>query len=115
VDNAPLVGAFLLWPKHMSWYRYDPTGARLTLTLHIQPGAKKTEVAGLHGNALKIRVAAPPVEGAANEVLLKFVARLFAVPARQVSLVSGATSRHKVLEILNPVVPADQVSKRITD
>jgi uncharacterized protein len=99
----------------MSWYRYDASAARLTLTLHIQPGAKKTEVAGLHGDALKIRVAAPPVEGAANEVLLKFVARLFDVPQRQVTLLSGASSRHKIVEILHPVVPVDQVLKRHLD
>ncbi|HNN47094.1 MAG TPA: DUF167 family protein, partial [Azospira sp.] len=42
------------------------SGERLTLTLHIQPGAKKTEVAGEHGDALKIRLAAPPVDGKAN-------------------------------------------------
>ncbi|MHB1301370.1 MAG: DUF167 domain-containing protein, partial [Burkholderiales bacterium] len=46
------------------WFRQE--GAGITLTLHVQPGAKKTEVAGLHGDALKIRLAAPPVEGKAN-------------------------------------------------
>ena len=71
---------------------------RITLTLHIQPGAKKTEVAGLHGEALKIRLAAPPVDGKANEALIKFVAETLRLPKSAVSLKSGQTSRHKVLE-----------------
>lgn len=79
------------------WYRRH--GEILTLTLHIQPGAKRTEVAGLHGEALKIRLAAPPVEGRANEALLKFVAASFGVPLRQVELKQGGQSRHKVVAV----------------
>ena len=79
------------------WFRRN--GDILTLTLHIQPGAKRTEVAGLHGEALKIRLAAPPVEGRANEALLKFIAESFGVPLRQVELKQGGQSRHKVVAI----------------
>lgn len=79
------------------WYRR--TGETLTLTLHVQPGAKRTELAGLHGDALKIRLAAPPVEGRANEALLKFIAERFGVPLRQVELKQGGQSRHKVVAI----------------
>ena len=79
------------------WYRRS--GDVLTLTLHIQPGAKRTEVAGLHGEALKIRLAAPPIEGRANEALLKFIAESFDVPLRQVELKQGGQSRHKVLAV----------------
>lgn len=79
------------------WYRRN--GEVLTLTLHIQPGAKRSEVAGLHGDALKIRLAAPPIEGRANEALLKFVADLCGVPVRQVELKQGAQSRHKVVAV----------------
>lgn len=93
----------------MSWYRYDASRTRLTLRLHIQPGAKKTQIVGLHGDALKIKVAAAPVEGAANEALRKFLAVLFGVPSRQVSITSGETSRSKILEVLNPVRPVDSV------
>ena len=80
------------------WYRVAADG-RITLTLHIQPGAKKTELAGLHGEALKIRLAAPPVDGKANEGLLRFVAERLQLPKSAVTLKSGQTSRHKVLEI----------------
>ena len=80
-----------------AWYRRN--GDVLTLTLHVQPGAKRTEVAGLHGEAMKIRLAAPPVEGRANEALLKFIAESFGVPLRQVELKQGGQSRHKIVAI----------------
>jgi uncharacterized protein (TIGR00251 family) len=74
-------------------------GGTFTLTLHIQPGAKRSEIAGLHGEALKIRLAAPPVEGKANEALLRFIAERFAVPLRNVELLRGAQSRHKMVKV----------------
>jgi len=80
-----------------AWYRRN--GETITLTLHVQPGAKHSEIAGLHGAALKIRLSAPPVEGRANEALQRFIAELFAVPLRQVELKQGAQSRHKVVAI----------------
>lgn len=80
------------------WFRQSADG-RITLTLHIQPGAKKTEFAGLHGDALKIRLAAPPVDGKANEALVKFLAEVLHLPKSAVTLKSGQTSRRKVLEV----------------
>lgn len=80
------------------WYRLAADG-HITLTLHIQPGAKKTEFAGLHGDALKIRLAAPPVDGKANEALLRFIADALKLPRAAISLKSGQTSRRKVLEV----------------
>ena len=80
------------------WLRVAADG-RITLTLHIQPGAKKTEFAGLHGDALKIRLAAPPVDGKANDALIKFVAETLKLPKSAVNLKSGQTSRRKVLEV----------------
>ena len=71
----------------------------MTLTLHIQPGARKTEFAGLHGDALKIRLAAPPVDGKANDALVKFIAETLGLPKSAVNLKSGHTSRRKVLEV----------------
>jgi uncharacterized protein (TIGR00251 family) len=77
----------------MTWLVADGTG--VTLRLHIQPGAKKTEVAGLHGEALKIRLAAPPVDGKANACLIGFLADQLGVAKSVVSLVSGESSRAK--------------------
>jgi hypothetical protein len=96
----------------MTWYRF--VDDRLVLTLHIQPGAKKTEVVGLHGEALKIRVAAPPIEGAANEALVKFVAGLCGVSRRQVSIKAGASSRHKIVEVLGSAIDQESLNKLFT-
>jgi uncharacterized protein (TIGR00251 family) len=85
----------------MSWYRYDDAN-NLILTLHIQTGAKNTEAAGLHGNALKIKLAVAPIEGKANAVLVKFIAKRFNVPLCQVILKQGDKSRHKVIVIQQP-------------
>lgn len=87
------------------WFRVANDG-RITLTLHIQPGAKKTEFAGLHGDALKIRLAAPPVDGKANEALVRFVADTLGLAKSAVILKSGQTSRRKVLEVTGGTVAA---------
>lgn len=87
------------------WLRVAADG-RLTLTLHIQPGAKKTEVAGEHGDALKIRLAAPPVDGKANAALLAFIAERLGVSRSAVTLKSGQTSRRKVVEVEGASVEA---------
>lgn len=81
----------------MSWLRADAAGA--TLTLHIQPGAKKTEVVGVHGEALKIRLHAPPVDGKANVHLLDFLAMRLALPKAAVTLLGGETSRAKRVRV----------------
>ena len=93
----------------MSWYRYDATGTKLSLTLHVQPGAKKTEVVGLHGSALKIKVAAPATEGAANAALIKFLAQTLGAAPRDVTIKSGASSRSKVVEVLSPVTSVESL------
>jgi uncharacterized protein (TIGR00251 family) len=84
-------------PGQSGWYRRN--GETIMLTLHVQPGAKRSEIVGLHGEALKIRLAAPPIEGRANEALLKFIAGLFAVPLRNTELKQGGQSRHKVVAV----------------
>ena len=63
----------------MTWLQ--ARGDAVLLTLHIQPGAKKTEVVGLHGDALKIRLASPPVDGKANEALIAFLAEKLGIAA----------------------------------
>ena len=69
------------------------------IAVYIQPRAKRTEIAGRHGADLKIRVAAPPVEQAANEALIAFVAGRLGLRQRDVRLVADPTNRHKMLEI----------------
>ena len=84
------------------WHRRE--GDTITLVLHVQPGAKHSEVAGLHGDALKIRLAAPPIEGRANEALLRFIAECFKVPLRNVEIKQGGQSRHKRVEVRGSAV-----------
>ena len=75
------------------------TAAGLRFAVHVQPRASKTELAGLHGTALKVRLHSPPMDGAANEELIYFLARLLGVAKRSVRIVSGNSSRAKVIEI----------------
>lgn len=65
------------------------------LDLHVQPRASRNALAGLQGDALKIRLTSPPVEGAANRLCVEFLARLFALPKCDVILTAGDKSRHK--------------------
>ncbi len=67
--------------------------------IHATPGAKRTEAAGMHGDALRVRLGAPPVDGKANEALIAWAARQFGVPKKQVELLHGAGGRQKVLGI----------------
>ena len=80
------------------WLRLDADGD-VWLSVHVQPGAKRSESAGLHGEALKLRLAAPPVDGKANAALCALIAELAGVPRRDVELVAGETSRAKRLRI----------------
>ena len=74
-----------------------PTGVRISI--HVQPRASRTEIAGVHGDALKIRLTSPPVDGAANEALVIFLTERFALPRNAITIISGAQSRAKVVEI----------------
>jgi len=65
------------------------------LTVHVQPQASTTECVGIHGHALKIRVTAPPVDGAANEELIRFLARQLSITSTSLRIHSGAGGRHK--------------------
>ncbi len=78
------------------------------LALHVQPGAKHTGAAGAHGDALRIRLAAPPVDGKANAELVRFLAEAFGVPQRNVTIVRGESSRQKSVRIDAPVARPDR-------
>jgi uncharacterized protein (TIGR00251 family) len=75
------------------------SGDGIVLNLHIQPRASKSEVCGVQGDALKIRLTSPPVDGAANKLCREFLADLFQVPKSAVEIISGETSRHKRVKI----------------
>ena len=94
----------------MDWRTEESRDGALTLTLrvHAQPGAKRTEIVGSHGNALKIRVAAPAVDGKANAELLRFIAEQFGVPLRSVALLHGDTGRQKLVRVSAPARRPDR-------
>ncbi len=65
------------------------------LSLVVQPRSSKNQLTGCHDGALKVRLTAPPVDGAANKCCCAFLAKLLGVPVRDIEIISGATSRHK--------------------
>lgn len=77
----------------------------IILNIHVQPRASKNQVCGLQGEALKIRLTSPPVDGAANKLCREYLADLFGVAKSYVEIISGETSRHKRVRISgNPVL-----------
>ncbi len=79
------------------WARRTTTG--WTLTIRVQPGARRTELAGPYGDALRVRIAAPAVDGQANEELVRFLAAEFGVHRRDVRIARGETNRSKLIEV----------------
>ena len=75
------------------------TAAGVTIRLHLQPRASKTEICGIQGEELKVRVTSPPVDDAANRLCIEFFAKTFKRPKSAVTIVSGQKSRHKKLHI----------------
>jgi uncharacterized protein (TIGR00251 family) len=67
--------------------------------VRVQPRASRSEIAGVYGDALKVRLSAPPVDGAANVALIEFLADVFAVGRRDVRILAGETSRSKIVEV----------------
>jgi uncharacterized protein (TIGR00251 family) len=81
-------------------WRWD--GADLILRVQVQPRARREEFAGLHGDALKVRLTAPPVDGKANAALIAFLAKTFGVAKREVTLLQGETGRSKLVRVARP-------------
>jgi uncharacterized protein (TIGR00251 family) len=79
--------------------RVERRGASIRVSVHVQPRASSSQVVGLHGAALKVRLHAPPVDGAANEALVLLLSEQLGVPKRAVRIVAGGTSRAKMVEI----------------
>jgi uncharacterized protein (TIGR00251 family) len=83
----------------------------VTFSVYVTPRAGRSEVAGERGGAVWLRLAAPPVEGKANDALVELLARLLGVSRRDVALVSGATGRHKRVHVAGVV--AAQARRRL--
>ena len=73
--------------------------AAASLLIHVQPRASRTEVVGWHGDAVKIRLKAPPVDGAANEELIRFLSKAIGVSRQDIQITSGHTARRKRVSI----------------
>ncbi|MGH9852649.1 MAG: DUF167 domain-containing protein, partial [Blastocatellia bacterium] len=71
----------------------------ISFAVRVQPRASKSGVVGELDGALKVRLAAPPVDGEANEELIRLLATLFAVPRQQITLISGQTSKNKLVRV----------------
>ncbi len=84
-------------PSELHWAQRSASGMRLRV--QVTPNAKKSEIVGVQDGALKIKLQAQPIEGKANDALVRFLAELLDVPRRTVTLTHGATSRLKVLEV----------------
>jgi uncharacterized protein (TIGR00251 family) len=90
-----------------AWYR--ASGARWLIDVHAQPGAKRSEISGLHGERLKVRIAAPAVDGRANEALERYLAERLGVPRGAVRVVKGDRSRDKRVAVDAPDAAPDRL------
>ena len=79
---------------------FKQSDGAITFAVRVVPRASKTTVVGEHEGALRVRVAAPPVEGAANDALIKFLAKEFGVHARDVEIRSGHASKTKLVRVV---------------
>lgn len=81
----------------MGWL--EEKSGNIYIHIHVQPRASKNEIVGIHGDYLKIRLTSPPVEGAANSLLVEFMAKKLGIPKSKIEIVSGEKSRHKTLRV----------------
>jgi uncharacterized protein (TIGR00251 family) len=88
-----------------------PTPDGCTLAVRVHPGARRNAVTGTHADALKIALTTPPVDGRANEALIAFLADVLHLPKSNITLVTGATTRSKLLRITGRT--ADQVQSAL--
>lgn len=91
--------------------REHPNSVRFSV--RVQPRAARSGMAGIYGRSLRVRISAPPVDGAANEALIELLAERLGVPRRDVSIVGGVASRSKVVEVRG--VSAELVRSLVTE
>ncbi|HEX4468950.1 MAG TPA: DUF167 domain-containing protein [Gemmatimonadaceae bacterium] len=92
--------------------RIDARDDAVRFAVHVQPRASRSEITGVHGDSMKVRLEAPPVEGAANAALIELLADALGVSRRNVQIVGGQRSRNKVVEVLG--VGAESVRRLVT-
>ena len=97
----------------MSWYR--PCRDGLAMDIQAQPGAKRTEVVGLYGDCIKVRLASPPVDGKANECLIEFLARQLGVKRSQITIARGTSSRRKTVFVASSGVQPDVLLEKVSE
>jgi len=85
------------------------------LHVHVQPRASRTEVAGPYGDAVKIRITSPPVAGAANEELLRFLAARLRIPRSALAIVGGASSRRKTVRVTDASANEASLVRRLLE
>lgn len=92
-----------------AWLRPDAGGA--LIAIHLQPGARRNEVCGEHGDRLKIAITAPPLDDRANDALVEWLAGRLGLPRRQVRLAAGPRSRNKTVRVVGAT--ADEIARRL--
>jgi uncharacterized protein (TIGR00251 family) len=97
--------------RDSTWCQYDAAARRLSLTLHVQPNARLSEVTGFHGDALKVRIAAPAADNKANTELIEFLSKTLEVSKSAIAIRRGGTSRRKVVEIIGGPELARRLAK----
>jgi uncharacterized protein (TIGR00251 family) len=93
--------------------KFTSTGSGVTFPVRVQPRASRSGVAGEIDGALRIRLAAPPVDGEANEELVNLLAKLLDVPRRQVEIISGLKSKNKMVRVSG--ISAETCKKLMVD
>ena len=97
--------------RDSTWISYNAASRRLSLCVHVQPNARRSEAVGLHGGALKVKIAAPAVDNKANAGLIDFLSKTLEVSRSAIAIRQGATARRKVVDIAGGPELLAQVAK----
>ena len=81
----------------MGWL--EEKNGYIYIHIHVQPRASKNQIVGIHGDSLKVRLTSPPVEGAANSLLVEFIGKKLGIAKSKIEIVAGEKSRHKTLRV----------------
>jgi|688.fasta_scaffold13822_6 uncharacterized protein (TIGR00251 family) len=99
VRFAAFKGKDVTWMEGLPWITQSAAGQPIKVRVYVQPGVRVSAISGIFDQSLKIKIAAPASEGAANGVLIEFVAKILGISTRQIAILQGSRSRHKILGI----------------